>query len=564
MTNRGRPLVTAMRVFVLAFGTAALWLGRDGMNPDGVAYLDVSDVYLTGDWTSGSGYWSPFYPMLLAVARFIGGTQPARELAISQVVNFVAFLAAFAALEFFIRSMRLATTERHPGAPPNDSAWLVLVYAMFAVVTVGWIRLWLLTPDMLVAAIVLAVSGVSIRMAVDRTGWTSIAMLGVLLGLGYLTKAALLPVGIAVIVTLAVMLRRRRSPGWPAKIAVATGLFLIIAAPQAIYVSRMSNRPTFSEVGRLSYLWFIAGVPGPISSAFPLPVSLPPSDGEPHTLATLDPSRDGGPAVYDIVAPLPGTLPVWYDAGYWYRDVAAPLYPLQIARALVRNARVYLEVFGFLLVGGLASMVAGRLSRREGSAMQPAWVIVIPALAACAMYALILVQTRYVAPFALPLFAGLVPPWAIDNLSRRLRRGFAVGAVAVVPLVLHQVKVDTAVWRGSASVRESFVAAFAARGIGPGTRIAFIGDAYDAHWARLGGLRFVTLLPRAEAPRLWHLDEAERAKVLDGMTRSGAQAIIAESPVPGMSFAGWQRLPPAGAPSPELLLYGAATGVAQR
>lgn len=564
MSTRARSLVTVMRAFVLVFGTAALWLGRDGMNPDGVAYLDVSDVYLTGDWTSGSGYWSPLYPMLLAFARLIGGTQPARELAIAQVVNFVAFLAAFAALEFFIRSMRLVTAERHPGAAPNDLAWRVLVYALFAVVTVGWIRLWLLTPDMLVAAIVLAVAGVSIRIAVDRAGWASVVMLGVLLGLGYLTKAALLPVGIVVIVTLAFVVRRRRSPGWPARIAVATGLFLIIAAPQAIYVSRTSGRPTFSDVGRLSYLWFIAGVPGPISSAFALPVSLPPPDGEPHTLETLDPSRDGGPAVYDVVAPLPGTLPVWYDAGYWYRDVTASLYPLQIARALVRNARVYLEVFGFLLVGGLASMVTGRLARREVSAVQPAWVIVIPALAACVMYALILVQTRYVAPFALPLFAGLVPPWAVDDLSRRLRRGFAVGAVAALPLVLHQVKVDTAVWRGSASVRETFVAALTARGIGPGTRLAFVGDAYDAHWARLGRLRFVTLLPRAEAPRLWHLDEGERAKVLDAMTRSGAQAIIAESPVPGMSFAGWQRLPPAGAASPELLLHGAAPGVARR
>ncbi|HEX6052930.1 MAG TPA: hypothetical protein VFZ21_26870 [Gemmatimonadaceae bacterium] len=564
MTTRARPLVTAMRVFVLAFGTAALWLGRDGMNPDGVAYLDASDVYLTGDFTSGSGYWSPLYPMLLAFARLVGGTQPARELAIAQVVNFVAFLAAFAALEFFIRSMRLATAERQPGAPPNGTAWRVLAYALFTVVTVGWIRLWLLTPDMLVAAIVLAVSGLSIRMATGGTDWGNVAMLGVLLGIGYLTKAALLPVGVAVIVTLAVVLRRRRSPGWPAKMAVATGLFLFIATPQAIYVSRTSGRPTFSDVGRLSYLWFIAGVPGPISSAFSLPDSLPPPDGTPDTLAALDPSRDGGPEVYDIVAPLPGTLPIWYDAGYWYRDVIAPSSPRHIARALVRNARVYLEVFGFLIVGGLAAMAAGRPSRREASAMHPAWVLVAPALAACAMYALILVQTRYVAPFALPLFAGLVPPWAVDDLTRRLRRGFAVGAVAVLPLVLHQVKVDTAAWRGSASVRESFVAALAARGIGPGTRLAFIGEAYDAHWARLGRLRFVTLLPRAEAPRFWHQDEVGRAKVLDGMTRAGAQAIIAESPVPGMSFAGWQRLPPAGAPSPELLLYGASAGVAQR
>ena len=81
MTARARILLFAARSFVLVFGATALWLAREGMNADGVAYLDASDVYLSGGWpASGSGYWSPLYPMLLAFARLLAGTSAARRL----------------------------------------------------------------------------------------------------------------------------------------------------------------------------------------------------------------------------------------------------------------------------------------------------------------------------------------------------------------------------------------------------------------------------------------------------------------------------------------------------
>src|SRR5690349_13479081 len=110
MTTRARTTIAALRAFVLIFGAAALWLARDGMNADGVAYLDASDVYLAGGWpASGTGYWSPLYPTLIAAARLLAGTAPARELGVTQGVNFVSFLLAFAALEFLIASVRTVT-----------------------------------------------------------------------------------------------------------------------------------------------------------------------------------------------------------------------------------------------------------------------------------------------------------------------------------------------------------------------------------------------------------------------------------------------------------------------
>jgi hypothetical protein len=554
MTSRARILIAALRAFVLLFGAAALWFARDGMNPDGVAYLDASDVYLSGGWpAAGTGYWSPLYPTLLAVARLIAGRSAARELAIAQGVNFIVFLSAFAALEYFVREIRWATRARHPGALPNDTTWRTLVYALFGVLTIGWIGLWMLTPDLLVAAIVLAIAGVCVRLAIGRGRWPTVMMLGILLGLGYLAKAALFPFGVFVLGTLGVLLRRRR--GGLAQVAAAAAIFLAASAPQIAYASRLKGSATFGDVGRLNYLWYVAKVPGPVSSAFPLPARLPSPAGTGQTLTPLDPVRDVHPAIYDIDAPIPGTLPIWYDAGYWYRGVIAPVLPLAIIRAIVRHVRVCLELFAVLLVGGVAAAVAGPVSWRTFLAMRPSPMLVVPAIAVIVMYMLVLVQSRYVASFALLLFAGLVPPWATDALSRRLRTGLAVGAVAAFLLAAYQARVDATYWRGSARARADVVAALDTRGVGSGSRIGFIGEAYDAMWARTARLRFVSLVPLAETQRFWELDAESRAAVLLHMQQHGAQAIVAESPAAGVNIDGWERLPSAGVPRPDLIVY---------
>ncbi len=551
MTNRARVLVLSARVFVVAFGIAALWFTRDGLNADGIAYLDASDEYLAGRWPrSGTGYWSPLYPTLLAIARWIGGKSPERALAVAQVVNLGLFLLAYAAFEWLLHSLRSAATARNgETGTPNDSVWYVLAYAVFAMTTVGWIRVWLLTPDMGLAAIVFAVAAVVVRIADGRGGWGSAVSLGILLAAGYLMKAALFPVAVLVLITLAIVMRGRRAV--PITV-VATVVFVAISAPQIAYASRLKGSPTFSDVGRLSYLWFIADVPGPLSSDFSLPARLPDPAGH-QTLATLADSVPR-PAIYDIDAPIPGTLPIWYDAGHWYRGVVAPLKPAAIARAVVRHARVYLEMFSLLLAGALAAVLVGPVTRRAIAAMRPSPVLVVPALLTLAMYALVLVQPRYVAPFAVLLVLGLVPPAAADELSRRVRIGLATGAVAGVMSVMYQLRVDTPVWRGSAALRTTIVSALTERGVGAGTRVGYIGDAYDALWAHQAGVRFVSVLPRAEARRFWALDEAGRQRVLDHMRGRGASVIIAEAPPPGAPRDGWEDLPTPGPPGPGVVV----------
>ena len=68
-------------------------------------------------------------------------------------------------------------------------------------------------------------------------------------------------------------------------------------------------------------------------------------------------------------------------------------------------------------------------------------------------------------------------------------------------------------------------------------------------------MRFVSLVPAAEAGRFWQLDAAGREAVLDRMKAAGAQAILAEAPPLGVSTEGWAPLPSAGVPRPDLMIH---------
>jgi hypothetical protein len=113
-------------------------------------------------------------------------------------------------------------------------------------------------------------------------------------------------------------------------------------------------------------------------------------------------------------------------------------------------------------------------------------------------------------------------------------------------------------WSNAANDRAAVIAALASKGVGSGAHVGYIGEAYDALWARLGRFRFVSVVPSAEADRFWALDEPGRARVMSHMRERGAVAIIAEAPVIGVNTFGWEPLPPAGKPKPSLVVW---TGV---
>src|SRR5579871_6039544 len=162
--NQSRPQDAAAHLtsLRLAFWAAGLllaimqaWSYRYFASADAVSYLDLSDG-VSRDWQRLiSGVWSPLYPFLLGIGRRILGTDPSHEIVVAHFLNIPIFAFAFAAFEFFLRSMDREKSSSDGNA--TDSAylpqWAVLsiAYALFLWATIGQITLQTLRPDMLMA-----------------------------------------------------------------------------------------------------------------------------------------------------------------------------------------------------------------------------------------------------------------------------------------------------------------------------------------------------------------------------------------------------------------------------
>lgn len=72
-------------------------------------------------------------------------------------------------------------------------AWCGLGYAFFIWSSFNLIEIWAVTPDMLVAALVYLAAVVIVRIRFGAASRRTFALLGIVLGLGYLAKAAMFP-----------------------------------------------------------------------------------------------------------------------------------------------------------------------------------------------------------------------------------------------------------------------------------------------------------------------------------------------------------------------------------
>ncbi|MCU1341669.1 MAG: hypothetical protein JWN92_1092 [Candidatus Acidoferrum typicum] len=229
--------------FGLALGLIETVASRFSMMVDGISYLDLGHAYLIHDWnTAINGYWSPLYGVLLAVAIRLCNASLYWESTIVHAVNFLIFVASMAAFEFFLDE--LCRSQRSPGQgnaslqPVPVWAMRAFGYSLFLYAGLVWISIWTVTPDQCVAVVMYLVAGLLLRMQRVSAGWTSYLLLGILLGVGYLTKAALFPLGI---VSLAATLFlgsdyrfRRRLP----RAIVTAVAFAIVASPLVIVLSR--------------------------------------------------------------------------------------------------------------------------------------------------------------------------------------------------------------------------------------------------------------------------------------------------------------------------------------
>lgn len=539
--SNARPLFW---IAAIVTGSLQAWAFRHGMRSDGISYLDIAWRCARGDWHAlVNAYWSPLYPAILGVTFRVLKPSLYWESTVAHFVNFAIFLFSFWCFESFLKEL-IRNQKAESGAPGGGEpmpAWALWIVgdSLFVYATLLLIHMERLQPDLFVAGLVFLAAAAFVRIQRGNAGWRTYVTFGALLGVAYLAKAVMFPLGFAFLgccVFASGPLRRSIS-----RTAFALIAFLLVSAPLVLALSKSKGRFTYGDVGEIAYAEFVDGTTPLIHwQGGPDGVGIPVHP----TRMLLD-----SPPVYEFAAPIQGTYPPWYDPSYWYEGVK----PVFKVKNQLRAIRYTIEEYTGILPY-LAAVLAGYLglaifAQRAGSVWRGIfdnWALWMPAKLALALYALVYVEARYVTPFivliAVILFAALWFPKT--ELAQPLVRCIAL-AVALTLSAGTAWLAGRALFRAGASQPfENWQVAQGLTGMGikPGDRVASIGNTLEGYWAHLAGVRVVAEVPLNGVPTFWAAPAQVQSEVMEDFAKAGASIVVTEQGLPRGSAPGWRRI----------------------
>jgi hypothetical protein len=528
-----------------------VWSGRQYSDPDGISYLDMSDALLRHNWhLLINPYWGQLYPFLIGVATWLTRPSAYWEFTVVHVVNFFIFLGALTSFEFLLRQVigvRGQENERQEANSPLPMPiwiWQLIGYSLFAWSTFVMINgLRKVSPDLLVATFVYLDAGLLLRLRAGSRKPLTILLLGLTLGLGYLAKAIMFPIAF-VFMTVAFL---AAGGGRKAVLSLAVTflVFVALAGPLFVGISRMTGRPSFGESGRMAYAWFIDGEEAlPFYSTSPAPYLI-------HPLNRIH--KD--PNVFEFGRPFRTSYPLWFDPPYWDAGVKVRM-----------NVRGQLRVISESLIGFYSALVAPMWGLVGGwlilFLMSPnlpqrfqnivkMWPLLIPGTAAPCLYSMVLVQPRYIAPFVVLLWLGLFSGIRFQNSRESTKLGtvatLVISAsmmVLTVQFVVYHLVAPLPILRGHGGMYYQVAESLNREGVQPGEAVAIIGSGWDGmFWARLARVRIVAQITLDDADGFWRAaDPRVKAEVYEAFARTGAKAVVTEMAPPPEALTDWQRL----------------------
>jgi hypothetical protein len=386
------------------------WIFRHKVSPDGVAYLDLSDAVVDGRFGElVNAYWSPVYPALIGIARILVTATPFGapywEFALVHAVNFLTFALSLAAFEWFLRALDAvgAAWGQQPFASVGGRA---VAYLFFGAASLVMISVEGTVPDYLLSAACFAAFACLLRLHNNPADRATAIRLGLVLAGGALTKSILFPLGVVMLIALALVSKGREGRG---TVLQSGAVFLLATLPWCLALSFSLGRPSVGETGALNYAWYVNN-------------QQPPNTGVMPALAA---SRRALPL--DGVAVMPdarGTNPLWYDPAWWHRDVYPRFSAAQQWSRLSSSLGYYLGILAPLLLVVVAICAAAEW-RDIRTTIRRSFPVLVPSLAAFGAYALVYTTSRYVAPFLVAAGLTLAAAFPRDAQLRASRLALA-------------------------------------------------------------------------------------------------------------------------------------------
>ena len=554
---------------IVAIGLIRDWVGRYSMDPDGISYLDLGDAFFHRKWFDAvNGYWSPLYSWLLGSAMFV--TKPTRqwEFPVVHVVNFVIYLAVLASFEFFLRSLLprepSARSEVARAGDANGAssggvfgrvALLAIAYSLFLWTSLELISIWGVSPDLCIAGFVYVIAGLLLRIR-GKGSLSLYLILGAVLGLAYLTKAVMFPLGFAFIAIGFFTVPREKKLTY---LLITTLTFLGVSAPWLVALSRAKGRFDFGDSGHLNYSALVS--PGGRNLNWQ---GEPPGSGVPvHTTRQIHTN----PPVFEFATPVGGTYPPSFDPSYWDEgrrvtiDVRAQM--RVIKEHLLLYAGLLLRDQPGLLAVALALTLAGGVATRK--AILAYWPLFLMGFAAGGLYMLVHVETRFVAAYVsifwMAILAGIrLDISSYDSVSAHsdnARSGrassenrsklvdyLALATVVTILLSVADGTVRAVRDRGPYSARDQIAVAdiLTEGGMRDGDRVAVVGDGNWFYWPRLGRFKIVSAIIAVDAPTFWHETPEQKEDVYRLFAGTGAKVLVTAGPLSAEAGSGWRRI----------------------
>ena len=549
-----RPLIeapTGLRLRLLfwclaiALGALEVWARRNEVNPDSISYIEMAEAAAQGGWHAlVNAYWSPLYPLLLSVGMRLFHPAIYWEFTFVHMVNFLLYLGDLFCFEIFLKELLAARRTEgglEKGRPVPERIVRIWGYLLFLWSSQFWLGLAMVNPDIIVAGLIYVATALLLRIYQGKGTWLLFSALGLVLGLAYLAKAVMFPLSFLFLASALLLFASKRGSylGGLPRSAFALAVFLSVASPLVIALSKDKHRATFGDAGRLNYARYVGGAP------------ILHWQGEPPgTGSPAHPTRKvlANPPIYEFAQPIAGSYPPWYDPSYWYEGIRPHFSWNRQLWVLFRSANLYLKLFsrsGALYVVLLALIVqVGKAGGWDwgGGRMSLVW---LPSLAALTTYALVLVEQRYVSPFAVMLLVWVLTSARFSaSKAETVRKRTAPAVILALALAM--------AWPVARDLRDTLAnrpdepwqvaVGLHKMEISPGARVGAIGTGPSAYWAHLARVQIIAEVSELDQLSFLVAGPARKEEALRKFSELGAKAVVMKSSSAPQAIDGWQEV----------------------
>jgi hypothetical protein len=558
-------------LLVVTLGAIEGWYQRTFYTTDAISYLSVSRAISNHEWKFAfNALWSSGYPFLIAIVRPLFPSTAQGEWLAIHVLNLLILIFTYLSFLYLLKGFSPDLAEHANGDPGAQETFLLLAgFCIFVCAELCLNGASRVSPDPLVDGLFFAALGTLIRLIRKPTVFLA-ALLGVILGIGYLVKAIFLP--LSVIILLVTALALRRTTGKIKLSAIALAVFLVFSIPYVVGLSWSFGRFTTGETGSLNYAFHVNLLPrwtnwegGPQGYGMPI-----------HPTRLLMKNPD----LFEFASPFHDTYPPFGHIAYWYegyRHFWSPKYQAigivrnlyYLALLLVKQPITY-AILGIILVLLLAFPFKDSWVARTYAY----WPFFVPPLMAIGLYVWVHLEDRYLAGFLATL--GALPFVSLcasqSQLPRRLRLG-VIATLALATLASLATKDATAFRRAihhqpyTIDPQWKLAAALQQVGLKPGDNVAAIGGTHaECTWAYADGLRIVAELgggpydphplgghehwwsnrkdppPDTSTQTFWNSPPEQQAKILNLFRKAGAVVVIVGSKPSAVRAPGWRKV----------------------